>query len=197
MTKTLKIKTSSANAKKAFEEGKAPLDFWTKEEILEAVEFVLNEYEACPEADMGKLELVDESVLQDCLLDRTEWHHINGKPVWFYAINEAVVTTLTKSEMGQMLGMTHRKAKEANTPKFVFVDQMNWVNYKGWHQKQTKTRHIGVTYDGYVYFENGQKVPLKRDVMEVAGNCKKTAKKYGKMYNRIVNSMRTNYSLAV
>lgn len=198
MTTKFKIKNSSTNAKKALKEGKKPLPLWTKEELITKInEMIAADEDACPEADMDRLELVDEDVLKECLLIKTEWHHVNNKPCWFYDIDEPVVKTLRKNEMSTMLRMTRKIQEESKKPRFAFIKQSSWVNFKGNHQTTNKTRRVGVVYDGYVYFENGTKAPVQKDYMDISDSCDKKSKKYKKTYSNIIRNMQVNYGLAV
>lgn len=195
---TTVMKNCSPNAKIALENGENILSAWTKETIISEIDKIFASGDiGKPEANLKLLERVDEKVLQECLLKRTAWHHVNHDPAWFYKLDFPLITTLTRDEMSQMLNMTQEDKKLQNKPKPVWVEQTTWVRF-GDHQSPKKKGHWATRYNDYVYFSDGQRKPIRRGETEIANYCKKNVvKKNAKMFNNILNSMRKNYNLAV
>lgn len=190
------IHKMSENALKAFEQVERLYHQWKKDDILEQIDQIQEEYGIEADYDSEKLENISEGVLREYMLVKSSWHHVNGRCTWFYVISKKAVCALCKRIIQQMTAQMDRELKRVNKPKLVSVRKNIWVEDRG-RQYSKSVLKTAVVYNGNAYFADGSRIAVRDDRCVIVKECKSIVKEKRNIFEKIVRSMRMNYGIAI
>ncbi len=165
----------SNNARAAYDNDEKPFSRWTKEDLLEQVDYVLED--TTPQFDRKKLEKLPVAVLRDILLSMSSWHH-TGKyynVTDFYEVSPSYVEELTDEKMDSALQYYREKKKEAAEIKSYrgSISYLVWSGTRA-HPKAKEERLDDVLIEEHGCFyvvknEDGKEILRKK--MDSRGTC--------------------------
>lgn len=183
----------SYNGRQAIANGEKTLQMWNRKTMLEEVKKALQEQNI--KYDYEQWKEISTDVMHDHFLTRSSWHHINGKPVWFYQID---TDGLNEFAFRQMLTESKVQAQKQEKPKLMKVKRTIWKwSQNNEHQYATQKSQVAVVYHGRAYFENGKSSKIERGKCEVGKSCGAIVKENRVVFERIVHQMRSQYAIAI
>lgn len=144
---------------------------------------------------INMLNEVTEPVLQEFLLKKTQWHHVNFAPSWFYELNMDVINRMTVQDIRKMISVSKHEVTKQKKLILVNTVEKRWETFGDKHQKTFKSYAIGVSYEGNVYFMDGSIKPICKDTLEVLKECKSKAQR--QTFRKILHIMQTKHHLPV
>lgn len=189
MTTNKKNTYFSYNGRQALSNGEKTLKMWDRRTMLQVLQQTYKRYKA------DDWTMISTKVMQQKLLRKSSWHHINGKPVWFYTMEpERVTHDLILTMQRLSAAQTQKECK----PTLAKVNRTVWKwSQNNEHQYAVKKSQMAVVYHGYAYFENGKSAKVERGKCEVAHSCGKIVKDKRILFEKIVHQMRTQYAIAI
>lgn len=190
---------SSNRAKEAFTQGKRPLRDWTRNEILHDLFMQYGENNILLNTEVTNM-LVDleTETLKDAFLStKREWHHVEGKPIYFYSLDIEAIRKLNKKQVVEMLKKDELDRVMFNKPQLAKVKSTLWTTNKHGKQVPVTKKYVVVVYHGRCYFLNGHDDPLQKDRLEIIGSVGKIVGKNRILFDKILRVMREQHQIYI
>lgn len=96
-------KSMSVRAKRAYENNEMPMSSWTKENMLEEIENIIDYHEL--NLDLNLLKKLTKDQIKNEFMKNSSWHHTGClfNQTNFYEINEDWVITMTNEKLEQLI----------------------------------------------------------------------------------------------
>lgn len=190
---------SSRRAKEAFGEGKRPRHDWTRNELLHDLFMQYPENNILLNTDVTNMLVdVETETLKDYFLTTNrEWHHIEGKPVYFYSLDIEMIRKLTRRHVEDMLRKDEYDKEVFNKPQLSYVRSTDWTTNSHGKQVPIIKTYTGIVYQGRCYFSNGHNDLIRKDRLEVIGSVGKIVGKYRKTFDKILRVMREQHQIYI
>ena len=189
MTLAYELKMSTRGWQAA-ENGLLPLDSWNIEILIRRIIHVKLTNTPCPKICFDDLKSVPLHILGKFCLWKAEWHHVNFRPCWFYAVDDFAIINMTQNEVEEMKHLAEYERPDMVKPTFARLKMTQWKTSTTKHEYCSHFYTNGVVYGGYVYFANGNRVSLSLDHCEIEKIIDKKTKKQKETFNLIRKRMR-------
>lgn len=148
----------SNNAVAAYESGEKPLSKWTKADILEALENVIQEEELTLNFDVGKLKKAPIKALKSLCLSCTSWHHTSNhfNRTDFYSIDANKIESLTDEKIAEAVSACKESKKTVPTEQKWKCAFLEWSGTRK-HPTATEVIEIGVIKGDWFIRSDGTK----------------------------------------
>lgn len=184
MVKLAEVNYISRRGRAAMDNGEKLFLEWTKEQIIAEVLRIKMVNQPCPAVDYDYLLDLPEYILREMLLKRVSWHHVDGKPEWFYIPNEPWIINMDYASIEDMANDADRFLSIENKPKMADFQISQWKESTTMHQYCKHIIRSGILYNGIAYFENGERKEVIKDSCEVV-----------KVFDKTPNSRRTQFNI--
>jgi hypothetical protein len=150
----------SNNAVRAYENGEKPLSKWTKGEILEAIEEMVEAGEVELKCDLTQLGKIPTKKLKEVCLVRTSWHHTSKhyNKTDFHSVDEWAVERLTDEKIREIVAdaKAERTVKEEPSEETWECEFLIWGGTRKHPKAETHTE-IGTIRGNWFYRQDGSK----------------------------------------
>ena len=139
----------SVRAKEAYDDGEMPLSKWTKSDIIDRIEELIDDYDIQIKFDINTLNKLTKSELIDLFLYQSSWHH-TGKyfnQTDFYDVDQDRLEDVTTNDiLRKIQNRTPRtrtiKVKEKPMYVTALVRYTIWVDTRGRYGKYKKQEYV-------------------------------------------------------
>lgn len=148
----------SNNAVAAYESGEKPFSKWTKADILEAIQSLIDDEEIEIKFNLSLLKKVRVKTLKEQLLHFSSWHHTSNyfNKTDFYSIDTSRLAKLTDNDI---LKMSEEKDELKTEEPIVEKWKCEFLEWSGTrkHPKAIEIVEIGEVRGDWFYRANGAK----------------------------------------
>ena len=179
----------SFRGKQATLTGSYPLILWNKDQLIrKVIDIKLSKLGSWIKFD--DLKLIPIHILAKHCLYRTEWHHVNHRPTWFYRINEQGIIEMSQSDVNEMKRLAECNNQNSRKPALARIRISDWKESTTGHEFCCYNTITGIVYKGDVYSEDGNKTPLSPESHEIVKIYKKKTKQQKHTFDHIRRQMR-------
>lgn len=149
----------SNNAIKAYEDGEKPLSKWRKTDIIEEIEFLVEEGEIELKCSMNTLKKASLQTLKQICLVMSSWHHTSShyNRTDFYYIDTFMVSLLTDEDIKRVeQDNREKRAKQQPTEEKWKCTFLEWSGSRN-HPKATEKTEVGIIKGEWFFRANGKK----------------------------------------
>lgn len=150
----------SNNAVVAYDEGQKPLSKWTKKDIIEKVEELIQEEELVLNCSMATLKKMPVKLLKESCLKYSSWHHTSNhfNKTDFYSIDTYKLEKLTDELIEKMISEEKSNSKEIGQPEEEIweCEFLEWSGTRK-HPKATVCTEVGIIKGDWFYRADGTK----------------------------------------
>lgn len=127
----------SNRAVEAYEDGEMPLSKWTKAEMIERAEELIEEYEITLHCDFEKVKKLCAPELKEYLLHHSSWHHTSKccNETDFYEIDLDWLEQVTDEELDRIAEEAKIKREQAKSVEKRSVKYRGDLFYSEWYNK--------------------------------------------------------------
>lgn len=145
----------SNNALEAYSNGERPLSKWTKEKMIQEIQYQEMEIEF----DINLLKKLPLSELKDRLLIKTSWHHTSShyNKTDFYSLNLDAISELTNEKLKKISEEVKKtKAAEPEKEERWICSFLEWSGSRK-HPKATEITEEGIIKGNWFIRKDGSK----------------------------------------
>lgn len=150
----------SNNAANAYENGEMPLSKWTKEDIIDDVKYIAENYNV--NFDINSLKKYAKETLKNAFLKQSSWHHTSlyCNKTYFYSIDEDKIVVITDEDLKNLERERKDKCKTENIKRQTEeVWECEFIEWSGTrkHPKANKVIESGIIKGNWFYRNSGGK----------------------------------------
>lgn len=174
----------------ATELGIYPLEVWDTNNLINSIIQIKLNNIPCPKICFDDLKGIPMHIMAKFCLWRSEWHHVNFRPCWFYTLDEYAVIKMTQEEVEEMKILAECESPDWHKPTLVKVRISSWKTSTTDHQYCSPRDVTGVVYAGFVYFSDDSRIPLTPEYCEIEKIYLKKTRKQRETFDLIRKRMR-------
>jgi len=184
------INNMSLRGREALGNGENLFLGWTKEKLIKEVNRIKTMNYPCPSVDLEAMANIPEDILRNVLLTQSSWHHVDGKPEWFYIVDEEWVTRMNSYDIENMIADAEMFEAIKNKPKLADFRIYIWKLSTTDHQYCKTAIRPGILFNDIAYFENGKYQVVCKDECEIEEIYVKAPRQRRTQFDNIRRKMR-------
>lgn len=179
----------SYRGRAAMATGAYPLKYWNKEYLVQQI-IETKLHNPDPQINFDDLKSIPLHILSRYCLHKTEWHHVNHRPTWFYRCDKQSIVYMTQKDIREMKQLSECSNPESRKPVLARIKIDDWKISQSGHEFCAQRTITGVIYKGTIYSADGYSTTLSPEKHQVMKVYRKKTRNQKQVFDRIRRQMR-------